>query len=76
MALDKVRVKINGVMHDLWRAVEHEGEVLESIVTGYAAASQSLHFRCAGATGKLAFDKVLLPSCACRNQSAYPKSFE
>jgi putative transposase len=26
-------VKINGVMHDLWRAVDHEGEVLESIVT-------------------------------------------
>jgi putative transposase len=26
-------VKINGVTHYLWRAVAHEGEVLESIVT-------------------------------------------
>jgi putative transposase len=26
-------VKINGEMHYLWRAVDHEGEVLESFVT-------------------------------------------
>ncbi len=26
-------VKINGVTHYLWRAVDHEGEVLESVVT-------------------------------------------
>jgi putative transposase len=31
--LDEVYVKINGVTHYLWRAVDHEGEVLESIVT-------------------------------------------
>jgi putative transposase len=31
--LDEVFVKINGVKHDLWRAVDHEGEVLESFVT-------------------------------------------
>jgi putative transposase len=31
--LDDVFVKINGVNHDLWRAVDHEGEVLESFVT-------------------------------------------
>ena len=31
--LDEVYVKINGVPHDLWRAVDHEAEVLESIVT-------------------------------------------
>ena len=31
--LDEVYVKINGVAHYLWRAVDHEGEVLESIVT-------------------------------------------
>ena len=31
--LDEVFVKINGVTHYLWRAVDHEGEVLESIVT-------------------------------------------
>jgi len=31
--LDEVFVKINGETHYLWRAVDHEGEVLESIVT-------------------------------------------
>ena len=29
--LDEVYVKINGQMHYLWRAVDHEGEVLEII---------------------------------------------
>ena len=31
--LDEVFVKINGEIHYLWRAVDHEGEVLESHVT-------------------------------------------
>jgi putative transposase len=31
--LDEVCVNINGVTHYLWRAVGHEGEVLESFVT-------------------------------------------
>jgi putative transposase len=31
--LDEVYVKINGENHYLWRAVDHEGEVLESYVT-------------------------------------------
>ena len=31
--VDKVVVKINGEPYDLWRAVDHEGEVLESFVT-------------------------------------------
>jgi putative transposase len=31
--LDEVFVKINGERHHLWRAVDHEGEVLESFVT-------------------------------------------
>jgi hypothetical protein len=30
--LDEVFVKINGKLHYLWRAVDHEGEVLESYV--------------------------------------------
>ena len=30
---DEVYVRINGEMHYLWRAVDHEGEVLESYVT-------------------------------------------
>ena len=31
--LDDIYVKINGEMRYLWRAVDHEGEVLEFIVT-------------------------------------------
>ena len=31
--LDEVFVKINGERHYLWRAVDHEGEVLESYVS-------------------------------------------
>jgi len=31
--LDEVFVKINGETHYIWRAVDHEGEVLESYVT-------------------------------------------
>ena len=31
--LDEVFVKINGETHDLWRAVDHEGEVLEVFAT-------------------------------------------
>jgi len=31
--LDKMYVKINGEIHYLWRAVDHEGEVLEAVVT-------------------------------------------
>ena len=31
--LDEVYVKISGEMRYLWRAVDHEGEVLESYVT-------------------------------------------
>jgi putative transposase len=31
--LDEVFVKINGELHYLWRAVDHEGEVLEVVAT-------------------------------------------
>ena len=30
---DEVYVKINGEMHYLWRAMDHEGEILECYVT-------------------------------------------
>ena len=36
--LDEVFVKINGETHSLWRAVDHEGEVLESYVTKHGTA--------------------------------------
>jgi putative transposase len=31
--LDEVFVKINGKLCYLWRAVDHEGEVLEAVIT-------------------------------------------
>ena len=31
--LDEMYVKINGEMHYLWRAVDHEGKIFESFVT-------------------------------------------
>ncbi|MEM5516419.1 IS6 family transposase [Henriciella sp. AS95] len=42
--LDEVYVKINGVTHYLWRAVDHEGEVLESYVTKTRDKSAALRF--------------------------------
>ena len=37
-------VKINGEMHYLWRAVDHEGEVLESFVTKERDKAAALKF--------------------------------
>ena len=37
-------VKINGELHYLWRAVDHEGEVLESFVTKKRDKSAALTF--------------------------------
>ena len=42
--LDEVYVKINGEMRYLWRAVDHEGEVLESFVTKTRDKSAALKF--------------------------------
>lgn len=42
--LDEVYVKINGVTHYLWRAVDHEGEVLESLVTKTRDRKAALRF--------------------------------
>ena len=42
--LDEVFVKINGEMHYLWRAVDHEGEVLESFVTKCRDRKAALKF--------------------------------
>ena len=50
--LDEVFVKINGETHYLWRAVDHEGEVLE-VFAGVAPGSQG----CAEVPE--AFDKAL-----------------
>jgi len=42
--LDEVFVKINGETHYLWRAVDHEGEVLESYVTKRRDRKAALNF--------------------------------
>jgi len=42
--LDEVFVKINGERHYLWRAVDHEGEILESYVTKKRNKSAALMF--------------------------------
>lgn len=42
--LDEVFVKINGETHYLWRAVDHEGEVLESYVTKTRDRTAALAF--------------------------------
>lgn len=42
--LDEVFVKINGELHYLWRAVDHEGEVLEAFVTKRRDRKAALKF--------------------------------
>ncbi len=42
--LDEVFVRINGELHYLWRAVDHEGEVLESFVTKRRNRRAALRF--------------------------------
>ena len=42
--LDEVYVRINGEMRYLWRAVDHEGEVLESFVTKTRDKAAALKF--------------------------------
>ena len=42
--LDEVSVKINGEMHYLWRAVDHEGEILESYATKTRDKAAALRF--------------------------------
>ena len=42
--LDEVYVKIGGEMHYLWRAVDHEGEVLESYATKTLDTAAALSF--------------------------------
>ena len=42
--LDEVVVKINGVQHYLWTAVDHEGEVLEAFVSKQRDRRAALKF--------------------------------
>ncbi len=42
--MDEVFVRINGATHYLWRAVDHEGEVLEAFVTSTRDRKAALEF--------------------------------
>ena len=42
--LDEVFVRVNGVQHYVWRAVDHEGEVLEAFVTKRRDRQAALKF--------------------------------
>lgn len=42
--VDEVVVKVNGKRHYLWRAVDHEGEVLEAVVTKRRNKAAALKF--------------------------------
>ena len=42
--LDEVRVRINGKTHSRWRAVDHEGEVVEGVVTKRRDRRATLEF--------------------------------
>ncbi len=42
--LDEVFVKVNGKLCYLWRAVDHEGEVLEAVVTAKREKAAALKF--------------------------------
>lgn len=42
--LDEMYVKINGELMYLWRAVDHEGEILESYVTKTRDKAAALRF--------------------------------
>ena len=42
--LDEVFVKVNGVRHYMWRAVDHEGEMLDSYVTKRRDRKAALKF--------------------------------
>lgn len=61
--LDEVFVKVNGETHYLWRAVDHEGEVLEIYVTKTRDRTAALAFlkklmRRHGKTEELVTDKL------------------
>ena len=61
--LDEVFVRTNGVQHDLWRAVDHEGEVLEAYVSKARDKKAALTFvrklmKRPGRPGELVTDKL------------------
>ena len=75
--LYEVFVKINGERHYLWRAVDHEGEVLESYVTKKRDKKAALKFmkkamRRYGLPNEIVTDK-LEPYGAAARELGYPE---
>ena len=73
--LDEMFVKITGGMHSLWRAVDHEGEVLESFVTRTSDKKAALKFlrkamKKHGRAGVLVTDKLRSYGAALRDLGA------
>ena len=61
--MDEVFVKINGELHYLWRAIDHEGEVLECYVSKRRNKNEALKFliktmRKHGAPNEIVTDKL------------------
>ena len=61
--MDKIFVKINGETHHLWRAVDHEGEILESSGTKWRDRKAVLKFlrksiKCPGQSKAIVTDKL------------------
>ena len=76
--LDEVFVKINGVKHYLWRAVDHEGEVLESFVTKRRDKKAALKFlrkslRMHGLTETIVTDRLASYGAALKSLGAIDK---
>jgi putative transposase len=76
--LDEVFVKINGVKHYLWRAVDHEGEVLESFVTKRRDKKAALKFlrkslKRHGVTESIVTDRLASYGAAMKELSAIDK---
>jgi putative transposase len=73
--VDEVFVKINGERHYLWRAVDHEGEVLEAVVTKRRNKRPALKFfrklvRRYGQPGQIVADRLPSYRAALRDLSA------
>ena len=78
MPLDEVFVKISGVKHFLWRAIDHEGEVLESFVTTRRDQKAVLKFllkslRRHGLVGTIVTDRLASDDAALRQLGAINK---
>ena len=76
--LDEAFVKIIGERHDLWRAVDHEGEVLESYVTKKRDKKAALKFmkkamRRYGAPNEIVTDRLRSYSAAAKELGCLEK---